>query len=397
MQIGIVGKPSSGKSTFFNAVTMSDVPMAAYPFTTIEANKAIAFVRIDCVDKEFDVQCNPRTGFCENGTRFVPVEVIDVAGLVPGAHAGKGRGNQFLSDLSRADVLIHVVDASGSTNSEGENVGLGNHDPCEDVHFLEEEIEEWFYGIIQKNWKTFYKKPIEGKTQLIEVISQNLSGIGANNNDIDNVLTKIGLLEKKLESWSDEEKKSFAVELRRESKPIIIAANKADLKGADENIEKMKKEFPHLMIIPCSAISELTLKKAAKDGKISYLSGANEFGAKEVSDEQKKGLEYIQENVLGKFGSTGCQETLEKSVFELLNYLAIYPGGANKLCDQNGNYLPDCFLMAPGSTVLDFAYKLHTDFGKHFIRAIDVKTKKLVGKEHELKHRDVIEIIHSAK
>ena len=88
MLIGVVGKPSAGKSTFFNAATSQDVPMASYPFTTIEANKAIGFVRIDCVDKEFNTQCNPRSGFCHNHIRYGPIELIVLAGLGPGHHGG---------------------------------------------------------------------------------------------------------------------------------------------------------------------------------------------------------------------------------------------------------------------------------------------------------------------
>ena len=152
MLIGLVGKPSSGKSSFFSAATLVDVAIASYPFTTIEPNRGIGFVRIDCVDTEFNTQCNPRTGFCKNHVRYVPIELIDVAGLVPGAHEGKGLGNKFLDDLRQADVLIHVVDVSGSTNEKGEMVPVGSHDPAKDIGFLEEEINLWFLGVLQKNW-----------------------------------------------------------------------------------------------------------------------------------------------------------------------------------------------------------------------------------------------------
>jgi len=76
-----------------------------------------------------------------------------------------------------------------------------------------------------------------------------------------------------------------------------------------------------------------------------------------------------------------------------LNRIAVHPGGANKLEDSDGNVLPDCFLMKDGSTALEFAFRLHTDFGKNFVRAIDVKTKKVIGKEYLLKHLDIIELI----
>ncbi len=394
MIIGLVGKPSSGKSTFFNAATLMNVPMASHPFTTIEPNKGIGFVRIKCVDEEFGIQCTPRTGYCKNHQRFVPIELIDVAGLVPGASEGKGMGNKFLSDLSRADLLIHVVDASGSANEKGEIVKEGSFNPSNDVRFLEKEINEWFKQIIHKNWKKFYKTNTESKNKLIETIAQNLSGIGATIQKIEKTFKEISFAEKKLSQWSEEEINEFAEKLRHNSLQIIIAANKCDKEKAMKNIEKMRKEFPNTLIVPCSAISELTLKKAVKEKAIEYLPG--DSGYKEIielNEKQKKGLDYIKENVLKKCKTTGVQEILNKAVFEFLNYIAVFPGGTKGFVDSNGRILADCFLMPKGSTAIDFAYKLHTDIGNGFIKAINVRTKQVIGKEHELKHRDVIEIV----
>src|SRR3989344_6298424 len=396
MLVGLVGKPSSGKSTFFNALTMQNVPMAAYPFTTINPNIGTAFVRVECVDKEFGVQCNPRSGYCKDGVRYVPVEVIDVAGLVPGAHEGRGRGNAFLNDLSRADVLIHVIDASGSTNEQGEAVGLGQHDPLKDVEFLEEEIDYWFLGVIKKNWVKFAKIKMESKSKLLETMQQNLSGIGADQQHIEAALSKSGLGDKRLDAWGDEDMFEFARELRRNSKPIVIAANKFDLQAAADNIKRMQEKFPHLTIIGCSAISELTLKKASKEEAIEYHAGEKEFKLlKELSAEQKKGLDYIRTHVLEKLCSTGVQEIIDDTVFNVLKYIAVFPAGTKKLQDSLGRTLPDCFLIPGGSTALDFAFKLHTDIGKGFIKAIDVKTRLAVGREHQLKNRDAIEIVHN--
>lgn len=397
MIIGVVGKPSSGKSTFFNAATMLDVAMASYPFTTIEANKGIGFVRVECVDRELGTQCNPRTGFCHSHIRYVPVEIIDVAGLVPGAHEGKGMGNQFLSDLSRADILIHVVDASGSTNEKGEAVPPGSHRPENDVIFLEEEIDLWFLGIIEKNWAKFSRAPHDSKAKLIEVMSQNLSGIGAKPDNVDDAMMGLGLSEKKLHTWTQEDRLGFAKKLRELSKPTIIAANKIDMPGAKENFEILKAKFPGKIIVPCSGISELTLRRAAKEEAVEYYPGDREFTVKkDLNAKQKEGLDYIKTNVLGIFGSTGVQEVLERAVFGVLGYIAVFPGGVKSLADREGNRLPDCFLMPPKTTALSFAYSLHTDFGEKFIKAVDVKTRLLIGKDHALKHRDVIEIIHGA-
>jgi len=398
MLIGVVGKPSAGKSTFFNAATMQDVPMASYPFTTIEANKAVGFVRVKRVDKEFGVIATPRNGYMKGDYRFVGVEMIDVAGLVPGAHEGKGMGNQFLNDLSRADVLVHVIDASGSTNEKGEAVPAGSHDPAKDVAFLEEEINLWFLGIVNKNWDRIARVPYESKTKMLEALTQNLSGISAKHHQIEKAIQELGLDGKKLKEWSEKEKIEFASNIRKRSKPIIVAANKMDLPTAKDNVKKLREKFPKTFVIPCSGISELTLKKADKDRAIDYVPGANSFEVKkELNEKQQKGIDYIKDNVLGPFGSTGIQEVLEKAVFEVLGYIAIFPGSTKGFVDSQGRTMPDCFLMPPGSTAVDFAFKLHTDFGERFIKAIDVRKKLMVGKEHELKHRDVIEIVHGAK
>lgn len=394
MLVGIVGKPSAGKSTFFAAATLIDVARAAYPFTTIEPNRGVGFVRIACVDKEFNTQCNPRSGYCIQHTRFVPVELLDVAGLVPGAHEGKGLGNKFLDDLRVADVLIHVVDASGGTNEKGEQVPMGSHDPVLDVRFLEEELELWMLGILQNNWAKFARQPITGKQQLVDTIAKGLSGLGLTNTHVDAGLSKSQLTEKKLNEWSPEDQRKFIRVLRVISKPIVIAANKCDLPSAKQNMERLQKEFPHLKIIPCAAEAELTLRKAAKGELIDYVPGQTDFAMKkDLNEAQKNALTYIRDKVLVPLNGTGVQRVLDETVWNVLQYVAIFPGGTKGLTDSQGRTLPDCFLMPPHSTTLDFAFRLHTDFGKNFIKAIDVKTKMLLGKDHVLKNRDVIEIV----
>lgn len=395
MLIGLVGKPSSGKSSFFSAATLIDVAIASYPFTTIEPNRGIGFVRVECADRFFNVQCNPRSGFCKNGTRYVPVELIDVAGLVPGAHEGKGLGNKFLDDLRQADVLIHVVDVSGSTNEKGEAVPVGSHDPAKDINFLEEEINLWFLAVLQKNWAKLSRTPVTGKQHLLTLLMETVSGLSVKEWQIEKALMHLNLLEKKLNIWSEQELKEFAVELRKKSKPILVAANKIDLPGAPEKFEALKAQFPDLSIIACSAQAELALKKAAKENFIEYFAGQKDFvfkPEKTLNENQLKAIDYIKKTVLEKFGSTGIQTVLENSVFNQLKMIAIFPGGVNKLQDSEGRVLPDCFLLPEGSTALDFAFRLHSDIGNGFINAIDVRTKTMVGKEHALKNRDVIEI-----
>ena len=397
MLIGIVGKPSSGKSTFFKASTLAEVEIANYPFTTIKPNHGTGFVKVDCVDKEFNVKCNPKFGYCIGGKRFVPVDMLDVAGLVPGAHEGKGMGSEFLNDLNQADALIHIIDISGSTDEKGEEVPTLSYDPANDIRFLETELDMWYLRLIKKGWEDFVKKTVQEKTELHKALVKHLSGLGVTETLVESLLKKLNV-DDDMKKWDDGILKGIAIELRKKTKPMIIACNKIDVPGAEKNFEKLKKEFKDDILIPCSAESELALREAAKHDLIDYIPGENEFKIKneeKINEKQKNALEFVEQNVLKKYHTTGVQEVLDKAVFDLLKYITVFPGGINKLQDQHGNILPDCFLMPQNSTALDFAFKLHTDIGNNFIKAIDVRSKKPVGKDHLLKNRDVIEIATS--
>ena len=393
MLIGIVGKTNVGKSTFFKASTLAEVEIAPHPFTTIKPNEGVGWVRIECVEKEFGVKCNPAQGFCINSIRFVPIKLMDVAGLVPGAHLGKGLGLQFLDNLRQADCLIHILDASGSTNEKGEIVTVGSYDPIFDVRFLEIELDMWIYGILHKAWEKIARQAELEATEVKALLAKQLSGLKINEEQIKLAIEKVGPDPKRPATWRESEQIKLASELRRISKPMIIAANKCDLPGAEKNIERLKKEFPEYKIIPCSAEVELALKLAAKNNLIEYIPGESDFKIKaSLSESQLKGLNLAKE-VLNKWHSTGLQQALDSAVFELLNSIAVWPVPNSKLTDKKGNVLPDCFIIKSNSTTLDLAYAIHTDIGKNFLKAIDVRTKKVIGKEAILKHNDVIEIV----
>jgi ribosome-binding ATPase len=395
MLIGVVGKANVGKSTLFKSATLSEVEIANYPFATIEPNSGMGFVRHECVEKHFKTKCNPNQGFCINGERFVPVKMLDVAGLVPGAHEGKGMGNKFLDDLSSADVFIHVIDASGSTNAGGEPVKAGSYDPIKDVEFLEIELDMWFFGMMKKVWAKFSKVAAMEHKDAVKAIHKQFSGLKIDTLMISAALRKYKL-DKPINKWTDDDLKTFASELRKVSKPMVIAANRCDLSTAEANIKKLKKTFPKYKIIPCSAESELALREAAKHGLIEYVPGDKDFKIlkpAKLSDKQKAALKFIKNNVLKKWGSTGVQRCLDSAVFDELNYMVVFPGGMKKLGDAKGNILPDAWLFPQGATVTDFARHIHEDFVKNFVTAYDVKTKRPIGKEHPLKDGDVIELV----
>lgn len=395
MILGIVGKPNCGKSTFFKACTLADVEIANYPFATIKPNRGAAHVKVRCAELDFDTKCNPRTGFCTDaGERFVPVEVIDVAGLVPGAHEGKGMGLSFLNDLNQADALIQVIDLSGSTNEKGEPVDRLSYDPSEDIAFLERELVHWFDSVLSSSWDKFVRTVDQTDLKKEEAFNKQLSGLGTSELLIKDALKKLDLPEF-LKDWSAENRLSLCSELRKLVKPIIVAANKADVPGAIDNLERIKARFPDVLVIPCSAESELALREADAANIVTYVPGSKEFkvNSQTLNDRQKKGLEFIQSNVLDDLEGTGVQRVINDAIFNVLDHIFVFPGGLKKLEDKDGNRLPDCFLIPNGSTALDFAFRVHTDLGKKFIRAVDVKKRLTVGKEHTLKSGDVIEII----
>ena len=394
MQLGLVGKPSSGKSTFFKACTLANVAIAPYPFTTIKPNLGMAYVKITCIDTEFKTQCMPREGYCLHHWRFVPAQMLDVAGLVPGAHAGKGLGNQFLDDLRQADVFLHIVDLSGTTDSEGKPAE--DHDVTKDVEFLEEELDLWFLGIMEKAWRAFARKAAAEKAPLHEAIVKQFSGLNVKENQVKETMLKSGLDANKVDRWTSEDLLKFVRILRKIAKPSIIVGNKCDHPKSADNLKKIKAAFPDAFIVPCSAEAELVLREASKEKLIEYIPGDDHFkmiDESRLNEKQLNALKFIEKNVLKVYGSTGVQDVLNKAVFDFLKYIAVFPAGANKLADSKGNILPDCFLVPEGTTALEFAFKLHTDLGKQFIRAINARTKQVVGKDYRLKHRDGIEIV----
>jgi len=379
MIIGLIGKPSSGKSSFFKAATLIDVKITGIPFCTIKPNVGIGYVIIDCCEKDFGTKCKPNHGSCKNGKRFVPVRLVDVAGLVPGAHEGRGLGNQFLDDLRQASVLIHIVDATGKTDEEGKHVEY--HDPEKDIEFLEKEIDLWFASVIAKA-----TSKIKPQKDLLQVLAENLSGLEIEKKHIAEALEKYSI--------SDINK--FATALRKIAKPIIIAANKIDLKPAQENFEKMKDK--HELIIPTSAEAEIVLKKAAEKNMLEYIPGEKFtiLDASKINPAQLAALDTIQKEVIEKYGSTGIQNCINKAVFELLDYIAVYPvADINKVADKDGNVLPDVYLVPKGTTVKELAFKIHTSLGEKFIAGIDARTKRRLAADYVLKNNDVIEIAHA--
>ena len=393
MQIGLLGKANVGKSTFFSAATETPVQIGNFPFTTIQPNVGIAYVNTTCACKHFKIE--HRNPLCVYGTRFIPVKLVDVAGLVPGAHEGKGLGNQFLDDARQAEVLIHIVDISGSTDIQGQPVNIGTHDPREDIKFVEDEFDFWFKQILEREWPKLSKEIEKKSTKLVDGITDRFSGLGVKEYQVHEVLQNLDLLTKKPTEWNDSILTKFAQMLRKKTKPMLIAANKADLCKDLDITNELHKDRD---IVNCSAETELLLKKAAKANLIDYIPGNEKFVINkniDISSPQKEALNLV-ERVLSKLNSTGIQTALNSAIFRVLKLIVVFPvEDETRLSNKDGEVLPDAKLLSENATAKNLAETIHQDIAKGFLYAIDVKTKQRIGADHQLKNGDVIKIVSS--
>jgi len=393
--VGLVGKANVGKSTFFAAATLKPVEIAAFPFTTIKADRGVGYIRAPCVCKELGVQDNPQNSACVDGVRLIPVDLIDTPGLIPGAHMGKGLGNQFLDDVRRADALIVVADASGATDINGQPTDPLSHDPLEDVRMFEEEFDLWLGALLTKDWDSIVRTAQAKKENVDKHLEEKLTGLGINRAQIAKALQDAGLDGFKSAQWTPEEFKAFATTLRKVSKPLIVAANKADREGAEENVKRIS-DAGYRVVATC-AEAELALRRAADAGLLDYTPGDRDFrvvNPERLSEGQRNALERIREKVFKKYGSTGLQKAINEAFFSLLDMITVYPvENAEKLTNHHGHVLPDCYLVPRGTSAKQFAALIHTELAEGFIYALDARTKKRLGDTYILQDRDVIQIV----
>jgi ribosome-binding ATPase YchF (GTP1/OBG family) len=391
LSVALAGKPNAGKSTFYRAATMADVDVGNYPFTTIDANRGVSQVRTRCPCLDRETRCDNEQ--CHDGKRYVPVELLDVAGLVPGAHEGKGLGNQFLDELSNADVILNVVDASGGTNAEGEPLEVGSYDPVEDVHFVEEEMDLWLAGIVADNWESIERASRSPDFDFEEALTDTLTGVGATEYDVMAVLRNMEYSQDPM-AWEDADREELARRLRERTKPIVVVANKADVAPAG-NVERLEEVAGH--VVPCTAEGELALRQAVEAGVVDYDPGDDGFDVTgDLSDAQAEGLERIRD-VMDEWGGTGVQQSLNEAVYDLLERITVYPvQNETRWTDGQGKVLPDAFLLEPGATPKDLAFAVHSDIGEGYLHAVDARENRRIGEDHELSEGDVIKVVSTA-
>lgn len=386
--VALAGKPNCGKSTFFKAATLANVEIANYPFTTIDANHGVAYVRTVCACRGLGLSC----GQCRDGIRYVAVGMIDVAGLVPDAHKGRGLGNQFLDHLRTADAIIHIVDASGGTDSEGNPLPPGSHDPMEDIRFLATEMTMWLYGILEKHWSKLQRQAQTSGYSPAQGIAEVLAGLGITLEHVHQAEMELSLSLKRV---TQEELIRFCDRLLSSAKPMLLVGNKVD-QAPQEILDKLAP----LQLTYASAAAELALRNAATASLIHYLPGDTAFTISKpesISSPQRAGLAKIAD-VMQRYGGTGVQQAINRAILGMLDMIVVYPvEDENKFCDRQGRILPDAFLMKRGSTPHDLAYRVHTDIGKGFLYAVDARTKMRIKESYQLKEGDIIKIVSTAK
>jgi ribosome-binding ATPase len=400
IRIGLIGKTNTGKTTFFNSATLATADISNYPFTTKQPSMGNANAITLCVHKEFNLQDNPKNSRCIDGWRFIPVELVDLPGLIKGAWEGKGLGNQFLSVAAQSDALLHIVDVSGSVDAAGRIAEPGSGDPIADIGDIEEELVMWYLKLLEGN-RDKISRAIHSGIDIVSAIADVFRGIGVKEEHVKLALRENQLENHKFDELGPQEIKDFSWSLRDLSKPTLIVANKVDLPSATDNFKRLREEYKDMIIVPASADAELTLRRAANRGLIHYSPGDERFEIKDQSvltDKQKWALNFIRKDILDEYMRTGVQFAINVAVFKLLRMNTVYPvAEASKLSDKSGNILPDVYLMKSGSTVEDLAKEVHSELAKGLLYAIDIRDGLRLPTNYEIKDRDILSIISTRK
>jgi ribosome-binding ATPase YchF (GTP1/OBG family) len=400
IKIGLIGKTNTGKTTFFNAATLGSAEISNYPFVTKQPNVGNASAITLCVHKELGVLDSPRNSKCIDGWRFIPIELVDLPGLIKGAWEGKGLGNQFLSIAAQSDALLHIVDASGSIDASGKIAEAGTGDPVADIADIEEEVIMWYLKLLEGNYDKI-SRSVNSSNDIVSSITEIFRGIGVREDHVKYALRVNELENIKFDDFNPENRRNFCWSLREISKPTLIVANKVDLPDATENFRRLREEYKDSIIVPTSADAELTLRRAQARGLIKYLPGDERFemtNQSSLNDKQKWALNFIRKDVLNEYMRTGVQFAINVAVFKLLRMNTVYPvADPTKMSDRSGNVLPDVYLMKTGSTVKDLAEDIHTDLAKGLLYAIDVRDGLRLPTSYHLKDRDILSIVSARK
>jgi len=310
--VGIIGLPNVGKSTLFKAITKISVPIGNYPFTTIEPHHGIVEVKDKRLEKIKQIASPKKT---------TPplIELIDIAGLVENAHKGEGLGNQFLSNINEADLLLEVIKNFSIIK---ENIKEGREEkpqyqlwetssPKRDIEIIKNEIIERDKKIILNFLEEIKKQNIKQKEEEIKLTEKFIE-----------IIDKREWPFNKIKNLAPEEKetiKNFSKEKNLISvKPIIYLFN---TEKKEQNLAKLQ---------PCL-----------------FLNLKNEAEISELTDNEKKEI-----NAISKLDEviTSCYNELDLITFYTIK-------GEEARANE----------LKRGSNILEAAEKIHSEFREKFI------------------------------
>nr|XP_012608852.1 obg-like ATPase 1 isoform X1 [Microcebus murinus] len=341
LKIGIVGLPNVGKSTFFNVLTNSQASAENFPFCTIDPNES----RVPVPDERFDFLCQ-----YHKPASKIPafLNVVDIAGLVKGAHNGQGLGNAFLSHISACDGIFHLTRAfedDDITHVEG------SVDPIRDIEIIHEELqlkdEEMVGPIIDKLEKVAVRGGDKKLKPEYDIMCKVKSWVIDQKKPV-----------RFYHDWNDKEIEVLNKHLFLTSKPMVYLVNLSEkdyIRKKNKWLIKIKewvdKYDPGALVIP--------------------FSGALELKLQELSAEERQ--KYLEANM-----TQSALPKIIKAGFAALQLEYFFTAGPDEV---------RAWTIRKGTKAPQAAGKIHTDFEKGFIMAEVMKYEdfKEEGSENAVK------------
>jgi len=362
LSVGIVGLPNVGKSTLFNALTKKEVLVANYPFATIDPSVGVVPVPDDRLQTLANIT---------NSEKVLPavIEFVDIAGLVKGASAGEGLGNQFLANIREVNMIAEVVRIF---EDEDMHHVSGVIDPYADIEVINLELIMADAQTVSKRYESLQKevkrgdKDAKALAELCHRLLQHLeSGKLANRMELSDIEQK---LVKELHLLT--------------MKPILYVCNKKQ--GAYNFDEQNDERWQELMNFFEETNSQYVLVDAGVEHELRDLPAEDKNEFRREYGTQDAGVDSLIQAAYDRLG--------------LMSYFTTGPKETR------------AWTVAKGSTGPQAGAAIHTDFEKKYIRAKVVPFADLVeagswaaareagkvgteGKEYIVKDGDVIEFM----
>ena len=317
---GIVGLPNVGKSTLFNALTETQAAQAAnYPFCTIEPNVGQVAVPDDRLDKIAAIAKSAKVVATQLG-------FVDIAGLVKGASAGEGLGNQFLGNIREVDAIVHVLRCFEDDDIQHVSNKV---DPIAAAEVVATELMLADLESLENRVSNAANRATAGDKEakiLASVLGQALD------------LLKDGKPARLVEPKDDEEAKAFAQAQLLTAKPVLYVCNVAEDEAGEGN-----------------ALSQKVFEKAQNEGAQAVVVSAAIEAELIAMPEDERG-EYLEALGLQEAGL----DRLIRAGYALLGLMTFFTAGPKET---------RAWTVTRGAKAPQAAGEIHTDFEKGFIRA----------------------------